>query len=121
MSFSNIERRKNRRNRSNPIFFTKSGDLDIGWLILIVCCLIGLFVFLYEALLQKGPSIAAWSWFGAFTSMAFIAGAARDRARLIAKSDAPGLVAQGIAQAQASLATLPSKFDDERDEDNTPQ
>lgn len=80
------------------LWHTKDGSLDLGWLILLICCGVGLLVFTLHAFgLIPGPSVAAWAWFGAFTSMAFIAGAARDRAALIAQSNVPGQVAQGIA------------------------
>lgn len=86
-------------------------ELDLGWAILILCCLVGIFVFLLEALTPKSASIAAWTWFGAFTSMAFIAGTTLARARLIAESKAPGEVATAIATAQPDLYR-----DDERGE-----
>jgi len=35
--------------------------------------------------IMKHISVAAWTWFGSFTTLCFIAGAAIDRARLIAK------------------------------------
>jgi len=75
------------RPLKESLFYTKDGDLDFGWAILLLACAIGLTVFVAESIgLIRGPSIAGWSWFGAFTSMAFIAGAAISRARLIAKT-----------------------------------
>jgi len=101
------------KKRKNPLFYTKDGDLDFGWVILIGCCVVGLTVFVLEAFgVAKHASVAGWSWFGAFTSMAFIAGTAISRARLIAKSNVPGEVAKGIAES----TVLPSKDDDERDD-----
>jgi len=88
------------RSFRESLFYTKDGDLDFGWVILIGACVVGLGVFVAEAVgWIRGPSVAAWSWFGAFTSMAFIAGAAISRARLIAKSDVPGQVAQGVGMS----------------------
>ena len=93
------------KNRKHPLLFTKDGDLDFGWLILVACVVVGLTVFTLKSFgAIQGPDIAAWSWFGSFTTMSFIAGAAISRARLIAKSDAPGDVAKGIAQS------TPEKF-----------
>jgi hypothetical protein len=92
--------------RKHPLLYTKAGDLDFGWVILIACCVVGLSVFVLDAFgAIRGPSIAGWSWFGAFTSMAFISGVAISRARLIAKSDVPGDVAKGVA------SSAPTKFD----------
>lgn len=88
------------RRLRESLLYTKDGDLDFGWVILIGACVVGLTVFVAEALnLIPGPSVAGWSWFGSFTAMAFIAGAAISRARLIAKSGTPGQVAQGIASS----------------------
>lgn len=81
------------------MFRTKEGDLDLGWAILVVCVVFGCGMFVLEGTGEVRPSTAAWAWFGSFTSLAFIAGAAISRARLIAKSDVPGQVAAGIAQA----------------------
>lgn len=89
-----------RRKLWQAMFFTKEGSLDLGWLILLTCCIVGLTVFVASSVgAIKGPSVAGWAWFGSFTAMAFIAGAARDRAVLIAQSRVPGEVAQGIAQS----------------------
>lgn len=94
----------------HSLLYTKDGDLDFGWAILIACCAVGLAVFVLEAAGRiRGPSIAAWSWFGAFTTMAFIAGTAISRARLIAKSNAIGQVSRGIASSEPNMYT-----DDER-------
>jgi hypothetical protein len=82
------------------LFHTREGDLDFGWVILLACVVVGLVVFVAQSFgWIKGPTVAAWAWFGSFTTMAFIAGAAVSRARLIAGSKAPGEVAQGIATA----------------------
>jgi hypothetical protein len=88
-------------------------ELDFGWLILAVCCVVGLTCFILSGFgLFKAP-VWAWSWFGAFTTMAFIAGAAISRARLIAKSDAPGQVAQAIASAGAEFVDHETMVDRE--------
>lgn len=82
------------------LFHTREGDLDFGWVILLACVVVGLVVFVAQSFgWIRGPTVAAWAWFGSFTTMAFIAGAAVSRARLIAGSKAPGEVAQGIGQA----------------------
>jgi hypothetical protein len=51
---------------------------------------------------------------GSFTSLAFIAWAARDRAALIANSKTPGEVAAGIAKAAPPFAGMDA---DEADAD----
>lgn len=98
------------------LWYTKSGDLDFGWLILAACCVVGLLAFILTGFGAFHASIAAWSWFGAFTTMAFIAGATISRARLIASSRAAGEVAQAIATALPDDPRLPSRYDDERGE-----
>lgn len=85
-------------HRKNSLFYTKSGELDTGQFVLLVCCVVGMGVFVGIALNRLvEPSIAAWSFFGTFTTMCFIAGAAKDRAVLIANSKAMGEVSHGIA------------------------
>ena len=95
-----------RRRFWQALFFTKEGHLDLGWLILLVCCIVGLWAFIGLGM-QKIPKDAippaAWAWFGAFTTMAFIAGATTARAAMIAKSTAAGAVAQAIASAQTEI------------------
>jgi len=92
-------------------------ELDFGWLILAVCCVVGLAAFVLSGFgVFKAPPWA-WAWFGGFTTMAFIAGAAISRARLIAKSATPGQVAAGIGSASSGfdMAKEPNaKEDDER-------
>lgn len=97
----------------HSILYTKDGELDFGWLILVACCVVGLGVFVGDALRILRPSVAAWAWFGSFTAMAFIAGATISRARLIAKSNVPGEVAQGIAQsAMGAWGVRTEPYDD---------
>jgi hypothetical protein len=89
-----------RRKFWQALFFTKDGRLDLGWLILLVCCVVGLWVFVglaMQVIPKDAIPQAAWAWFSAFTTMAFIAGAATARAALIAKSTTVGAVAQAIA------------------------
>ncbi len=95
-----------RRKFWQALFFTKDGRLDLGWLILVTCCVVGLGAFIGLAL-RKIPHDAipqaAWAWFGAYTTMAFIAGATTARAALIAKSTSVGAVSQAIASVQAEI------------------
>lgn len=97
--------------RANPLFYTKEGDLDFGWAILLVCCIYGLVAFGLDAAGVWRVGVAAWAWFGSFTTLAFIAGAALGRARLIAQSDVPGQVAQGIAAALPDGMRGPTEYD----------
>lgn len=88
------------RKLRHSLFYTKQGELDFGWLILVLCTAVGLVVFVAQSFgWIRGPSTAAWAWFGSFTGLAFIAGAAISRARLIAKSRLPGEIASGVAQS----------------------
>jgi hypothetical protein len=84
-----------RRQLWQAMFFTKDGRLDLGWLLLAICCAVGLTVFAGQALKlipKDAPSKEAWGWFAVFTGFAFIGGAARDRAVLIAKGNVIGNV-----------------------------
>jgi hypothetical protein len=101
--------------RHNPLFYTKTGELDTGQFVLLVCCAISLALMVGVSWFNgKEPSIAAWAFFGSFTTMCFIAGAAKDRARLIANSKTPGQVGHAIASAKPANPALPAKTDDER-------
>jgi hypothetical protein len=76
-----------RRRLGSALFFTKEGDLDFGWIILIACVAVGLGVFVAVTFgVVADPSTAAWAWMGSFTTLAFISGATIARARLIAKA-----------------------------------
>lgn len=93
---------------------TREGDLDFGWVILIFCCLVGMGSFVLEGAGFMKISTAAWAWFGSFTTMSFIAGAAVSRARLIAKADVSAAQARAIdavveqdPKAAAALAATP--------------
>jgi hypothetical protein len=93
-----------RRKLWQALFFTKDGRLDLGWLLLAVSCLIGLGVFGGQAIgliPTDRPSKEAWAWFGAFIVLAFIGGAARDRAALIAKGNVIGAITQVVGSSES--------------------
>lgn len=101
-----------KQHRHNPLFYTKTGELDTGQFVLLVCCAVALALMVGVSWFSaKEPSGFAWSFFGSFTTMCFIAGAAKDRARLIANSKTPGQVGYAIASANPAL---PANTDDER-------
>ena len=87
-------------------------ELDLGWLILAVAFLNGLVAFDLAAAGVWQISVAAWSWYGSLTGLAFIAGATISRARLIAESRLPGEVAGGIATSSpdAEVPTSPLRY-----------
>lgn len=90
--------------RTNPLLFTKDGELATGQVILIACCLVGMVMFVVDSVsVGVTVSTAAWAWFGSYTTMCFIAGAAVDRARLISASGLPSAVASGISQASGMM------------------
>ena len=84
-------------HRHNPLFYTKTGELDTGQFVLLVCCAVSLALMVGVSWFNgKEPSIAAWGFFGSFTTMCFLSGATKDRARLIANSRTLGEIAHGI-------------------------
>jgi hypothetical protein len=100
--------------RKNPLFFKQDGGMDLSQFILL--CIVGWItgVFTLAGLQVLTYSNAAWAFLGSFTSLAFIAWAARDRAALIANSKTPGEVASGIAKAAPPFAGMDA---DEADAD----
>jgi hypothetical protein len=90
-----------KQHRHNPLFYTKTGELDTGQFVLLVCCAVALALMVGVSWFSaKEPSIAAWAFFGSFTTMCYINGSAKDRARLIANSKEVGDAAHGIASQE---------------------
>lgn len=73
--------------------------MDLSQFFLLVIVVWVCVVFVLAGLEVLRVTTAAWAFLGSFTTLAFIAWAARDRAELIAKSRTPGDVAQGIGTA----------------------
>jgi len=73
--------------------------MDLSQFFLLVIVVWVCVVFVLAGLEVLRVTTAAWAFLGSFTTLAFIAWAARDRAELIANSKTPGAVAQGIATA----------------------
>jgi hypothetical protein len=84
------------RKTLHRLFFTKDDELDLGWLILLACCAFGLLAVALDSSGVWDISIAAWSWFGSFTALSFIAGTTLSKARLIA-ADTPSALARTLA------------------------
>lgn len=95
--------------RENPLFFKVDGSMDLSQFLLTLITAYVAVVFVLAGLGILTVSVAAWSFLGSFTTLAFIAWAARDRAELIARSKTPGEVAKGIAMS------TPLDKDDGRD------
>ena len=103
-------------DRHNPLVFRKDGSLDFGPLLLAVAAAAGLFLLFADAFGVARVSVAAWAFLGSFVSLAFIAGAAAERAFWISQSKTPGEVAQGIATAK----TEPNLWTDHETGDPSP-
>lgn len=99
------------KDREHPLFFRQDGGMDLSQFVLLVIVLWVVIVFTLAGFEILKVSTAAWAFLGSFTTMCFIAWAARDRAELIAGSKTPGEVAKGIASVQPDLYR-----DDERGE-----
>lgn len=78
-----------------------SVELDLGWIILAVAFANGILAFDLAAAGLWHITVAAWSWYGSLTGLAFVAGATISRARLLAESRMVGHVAQAIASSPA--------------------
>lgn len=104
------------RDRDNPLFFRADGGLDLAQFLLLLIVVWVMVVFTLAGLKVLTISTAAWAFLGSFTSLCFIAWAARDRAELIANSKTPGEIAKGIASAvpdtPADRETLVDRADD---------
>ncbi len=98
--------------RDNPLFYRRDGGLDLAQFVCLVVTLFGLVAFGLHGAGVWRPSIAAWSFLGAFTCSCFIVWAARDRAELLARATAPGEIARGIAEAP--LDTDPERLPEDR-------
>lgn len=97
--------------RNNPLIYRQDGSLDFGPMILAVSCTVSLVMFVLAGFEVAKVTTAAWAFLGGFTGLAFIAGAAAERAYWIAQSKTPGELAQGVATAGAT----PLDMDDGRD------
>lgn len=84
--------------RDHPLFFRQDGGMDLSQFFLLVIVVWVCVVFVLAGAGVLHVTTAAWAFLGSFTTLAFIAWAARDRAEMIAKSKTPGDVAHGIAQ-----------------------
>jgi hypothetical protein len=71
-------------SRANPLFYKMDGSLDLSQFILCVLTVYVCTVFVLAGTGTLRVSTAAWAFLGSFTTLAFIAWAARDRAALIA-------------------------------------
>lgn len=85
--------------RRNPLFFRTDGALDFGPFLLAVVSAVGVLLLLCDAFGMARVSVAAWAFLGSFCALAFIAGAAAERAYWISQSRTPGDIARGIATA----------------------
>lgn len=90
-------------DRKNPLFFRADGGMDLSQFFLLVLVVWVVLVFTAYGLGVLEIGTAAWAFLGSFTSMCFIAWAARDRAELIANSKTPGEIAKGIASVQPDM------------------
>ena len=110
--------------RYNPILFTKSGELSLGPITLVFCCILGMAVFVLEGFgIMNHISRMGWAWFGSYTTLCFISGAATDRARLIAKGkvdEAAVDSGQDVPTPDKSPVESIAKNDDKKDKEIPP-
>lgn len=98
-----------RRKLWQALFFTKDGRLDTMQLMLGICCVVGLSVFVGQALGQiptGRPDKEAWAWFGAFTAVALGSGAWTNGKALMGKGGIVNAVTQVVADRRAKGRSL---------------
>jgi hypothetical protein len=103
-------------DRHNPLLFRKDGSLDFGPALLAVVASLACVLLIADAFGYARVSVAAWAFLGSFCALAFIAGAAAERAYWISQSQTPGAVAKGIADASAQ----PNLWEDDETGDDAP-
>lgn len=95
-------------SRDNPLFFRKDGSLDFGPGLLLAWSVVGLVVYVTDAILPSVTvSVAAYSYLAGVTGLAYIAGAHAERAYWIAQSKLPGEFAAGVAEAASEYTVEP--------------
>lgn len=91
----------NRNGFWYKLFFVTKGkhddELDLGWVLLLLAFFPAITVWVLAAFGVAKVTIAAWSFMGSLLASLLIAGIPIARARILAKSQLPGEVAQGIA------------------------
>ena len=102
--------------RKNPLLFRSDGSLDFGPLMLAIVAGLACVLLVADAFGMARVTVAAWAFLGTFCSLAFIAGAAAERAYWISQSKAPGEIAGGIATASAE----PNLWKDNETGDDNP-
>jgi hypothetical protein len=102
--------------RYNPLIFRKDGSLDFGPLLLAIVAAVAVVLLFADSFGAARVSVAAWAFLGSFVGLAFIAGAATERAYWISQSRVPGEVAAGIATASPQ----PDLWKDNETGDETP-
>jgi hypothetical protein len=83
------------------LFFTRDDDLDLLQVFFLLLIVFFMVSFALAAMESWKITTAAWATFGSVFTILGIAGTPKWVAGLIARSRAPGEVAQGIAQAGA--------------------
>lgn len=83
------------------LFFTKEGDLDLGWFFVGIMGLVGSIGFLIEVTGGSHASVAGWAFLGSAFASVLIAAVPIAKARILAQSRVPGEIAAGIAESAA--------------------
>jgi hypothetical protein len=85
------------------LFFTKEGDLDLGWFFVGLMGLVGSAGFMIEVLKNGHGSVAGWAFLGSAFASVLIAAVPIAKARILAQSRVPGDVASGIAESASEI------------------
>jgi hypothetical protein len=107
-------------DRKNPLLFRTDGALDFGPALLAIVAALACVLLVADAFGYARVSVAAWAFLGTFCALAFIAGAAAERAYWIAKSKTPGEVAKGIAESARGGSSQPNLWRDNETGDVIP-
>jgi len=90
---------KQHKSRKNPLFYTKSGELDLAILFSAIILLVGLIAVFVELFTPTRLPNVAWTFLISSFSTTLIAAVPVNRARILANATMPGSVADAVAKA----------------------
>lgn len=88
-------------DRKHPWLYEQDGDLNPTWILVVIYSLVGIVAAVSAALSDSAAAkVAALSFLGAMIVALLISALPKDKAKILAKSRAPGSIAKAIASAR---------------------